>query len=135
MFEIRRELSFSASHQLRGYQGKCERLHGHNFRVRVTVSAEKLDDIGMVMDFHELDELMRSATAPFDHRHMNDVAVFREENPTSENIARSVGEAIVKAVADRALRVRCCEVFETDRSMACYTPTRLYAEQYRDANH
>ncbi len=134
MFEIRRELSFSASHQLRDYKGKCERLHGHNFRVRVTVSAEELDDIGMVMDFHELDELMRRAAAPFDHRHLNDVAVFCEENPTSENIAKRVGEAIVKAVADRAPRVRCCEVFETDRSMARNIPTRLYSEQYRDAD-
>lgn len=122
MFEIQRELSFSASHQLRGYKGNCERLHGHNFKVRVAICAEALNDYGMVIDFHELDELMRSAVQPFDHRHLNDVATFCEKNPTSENIARTVCESIVNAIGDRHLRVRYCDVFETDRSKARYIP-------------
>ncbi len=120
MFEITRERTFSASHQLSGYSGKCERLHGHNWRVRVTVASTTLDETGMVMDFHELDELMRSAIAPFEHRHLNDVSVFRAENPTSENIARAVGETIGKALAGRSVRLRHCDVFETDLSRARY---------------
>ena len=80
----------------------------------------------MVMDLHELDELMRSAAAPFEHRHMNDICVFREKKPSSENIAKIMGDVIVKAVAGRALRVRCCEVFETDRSLARYVQLDWY---------
>ena len=122
MFEIRRELSFSASHRLRGYGGRCERLHGHNFRVRVTIACEGLDDVGMVMDFHELDELMRCAVAPFEHRHLNDVSVFCELNPTSENIARIVGEHIARSLEGRSLQLVCCDVYETDKSRARYLP-------------
>jgi 6-pyruvoyltetrahydropterin/6-carboxytetrahydropterin synthase len=120
MFEITRERTFSASHQIRGYNGKCERLHGHNWRVRVTVASTTLNNTGMVMDFHELDELMRSAVAPFEHRHLNDVSAFRARNPTSENVARAVGEAIAKALAGRPIRLRHCDVFETDLSRARY---------------
>jgi 6-pyruvoyltetrahydropterin/6-carboxytetrahydropterin synthase len=122
MFEIEREMTFSASHQLRGYKGKCERLHGHNFKVRVSVCSQNLDDIGMVMDFHELDELMRSAVHPFEHRHLNEITVFTKVNPTSENIAKVVGESITKSLKGRVLRLMYCDVYETERSRARYMP-------------
>ena len=122
MFEIERERTFSASHQLRGYNGKCERLHGHNFRVRVAVASTALDEAGMVMDFHELDELMVSAIAPFDHRHLNDVAEFTPLNPSAENMARAIGEMISKSFAGKSIWLVYCDVFENDCSKARFCP-------------
>ena len=123
MFEIFRERVFSASHQLRGYRGQCERLHGHNWRVRVHLVADRLDEAGMVLDFHELDEHMAAAIAPYDHRHLNEVAPFDEINPSSENLARVICERVMAALPkDGRVRLRFCDVWENDRSRARYTP-------------
>ena len=122
MFEIVRERTFSASHQLRGCNGKCERLHGHNFRVRVAVASPDLDETGMVMDFHELDELLVSAIAPFDHRHLNDVAEFSLHNPSAEHLARAIGETISTSLAGKSIWLVYCDVFENDRSKARFYP-------------
>ena len=122
MFEIARERTFSASHQLRNYKGRCERLHGHNWRVRVCVSAKELNDSGMVIDFHELDKMMLAAIEPFDHRHLNEVAEFEIANPSAENIARAVGESVRGQLAGTDIRVSYCDVFENDLSRARYIP-------------
>ena len=122
MFEIFRERVFSASHQLRGYKGRCERLHGHNWKVRVHLVAEELDECGMVMDFHELDKLMGEAIEPFDHRHMNEVEPFTEVNPSSENIARIICEGVASRLDGDRVQVKCCDVWENDRSRARYIP-------------
>ena len=122
MFEITRERSFSASHQLRNYKGRCERLHGHNWRVRVTLSAPGLDESGMVIDFHELDEMMRAAIEPFDHRHLNEVPVFLEANPSAEAIARVIGESVRDSLRGRPIRMARCDVWENDLSRARYIP-------------
>ncbi|MCP4197039.1 MAG: 6-carboxytetrahydropterin synthase QueD [Proteobacteria bacterium] len=120
MFQVARERAFSASHQLRGYKGRCERLHGHNWRVRVHIEAEVLDELGMVIDFHELDRIMEEVIDPFDHRHLNDVSPFTEINPSSENLAQFIGEGVKKQLLDTRVRVRCCEVWENDLSRASY---------------
>jgi 6-pyruvoyltetrahydropterin/6-carboxytetrahydropterin synthase len=120
MYEICRERVFSASHQLRGYQGQCERLHGHNRRVRVHLTASDLDEHGMVLDFHELDAIMSEAIAPFDHRHLNEVAPFLDMNPSSENLARVICERVNAALPTGRVRVSRCDVWENDRSRARY---------------
>jgi 6-pyruvoyltetrahydropterin/6-carboxytetrahydropterin synthase len=120
MFQVARERVFSASHQLRGYKGSCERLHGHNWRVRVHIEADVLDELGMVIDFHELDRIMEEVLAPFDHRHLNDVSPFDEMNPSSENLARYIGEGVKKQLLDTRVRFLCCEVWENDLSRARY---------------
>ena len=122
MFEISRERVFSASHQLRGYKGKCERLHGHNWRVRVCLQSLKLDDTGMVMDFHELDQMMAVAMEPFDHQHLNEVAVFKQINPSAENIAHAIGESVRSQLKDPNITLRYCDVWENDFSRARYCP-------------
>ena len=122
MFEIARERTFSASHQLRNYKGRCERLHGHNWRVRVCVSAKDLNDSGMVIDFHELDKMMAEAIEPFDHRHLNEVDAFEIANPSAENIARAVGESVRARLQGTEIRVSYCDVFENDLSRARYIP-------------
>lgn len=123
MFEIFRERVFSASHQLRGYQGQCERLHGHNWRVRVHLRARDLDEHGMVLDFHELDAWIAAVVEPFDHRHLNEVHPFTGMNPSSENLARIICERVMERLpADGRVSVSCCDVWENDRSRARYRP-------------
>ena len=76
MYDLMVEADFSAAHQLRGYKGKCEALHGHNWRVQVTISSDRLNDIGMVIDFHELRSITNEAIASLDHAFLNDVNSF-----------------------------------------------------------
>ncbi|MBN2342664.1 MAG: 6-carboxytetrahydropterin synthase QueD [Deltaproteobacteria bacterium] len=125
MFEIYRECTFSASHQLRNYNGKCERLHGHNWRIRVHVSGEQLDKSGMLLDFHELDAIMKEAIDVFDHRHLNEVEPFLDDSPSSELLAKVVFEEMERRLPkNKELRVKCCDVWENDASRARYYPTR-----------
>src|SRR5712671_1632105 len=81
---------FSAAHQLRLYDGSMEPLHGHNWRVEVTVRAEKLDAIGVVMDFHELERLVDAIIGEYHNRHLNEVASFASTNPSAENVALKI---------------------------------------------
>lgn len=123
MFEIYRERTFSASHQLRQYQGKCERLHGHNWRIRVHLIGETLDSAGMLLDFHELDRMMAEVIARFDHQHLNEVEPFTVLNPSSENLAKVIYEEIQsKLPKERDIRVKGCDVWENDASRARYYP-------------
>jgi len=124
MFEIFRERVFAASHQLRGYKGRCERLHGHNWKVRVHLAAAELDEVGMVLDFHELDDIMGEAIDPFDHCHLNDVEPFTELNPSSENIARVICERVGARLENTRVKVLHCDVWENERSRARYIPER-----------
>src|SRR5438874_267237 len=93
-FEITAMGSFAAAHQLRLYDGSLEPLHGHNWRVRVTVSAQTLDPIGVVMDFHELQRRLDVIVAALHNRHLNDLPPFAADrlNPSTENIAVHVAE-------------------------------------------
>src|SRR5213075_1550135 len=91
-FEITTSRTFSAAHQLKLYDGSLEPLHGHNWRVRVTVSAPRLDSIGVVMDFHELDRLLAEIVNPLHNSHLNDQPPFRSINPSAENVAVHVAQ-------------------------------------------
>ncbi|OGW73034.1 MAG: 6-carboxytetrahydropterin synthase QueD, partial [Nitrospirae bacterium RIFOXYC2_FULL_44_7] len=94
MFELMVDTTFAAAHQLRGYKGKCEQLHGHNWKVQVHVVAEKLNDVDMAMDFHDLKELLNEVVAPLDHSFLNDIFPFTEKNPSSENIAKWIYDSL-----------------------------------------
>ena len=120
MFDLMIEAQFSAAHQLRGYKGKCEDLHGHNWRVQVTVSSDKLSDTGMVIDFHELKETSGEVISSLDHTFLNDVFPFTEINPSSENIARWLYESIKKKLQDRDCNISSVTVWENDTSSATY---------------
>ena len=122
VFEITTTRTFSAAHQLRLYDGSLEPLHGHNWRVKVTVSAAKLDAIGVVMDFHELERLVDAVTGLLHNRHLNEVAPFNSElNPSAENVALYVGRALATRLP-RDVRLACVEVWETDENSARYRP-------------
>ncbi|MBM3745687.1 MAG: 6-carboxytetrahydropterin synthase QueD [Acidobacteria bacterium] len=122
MFEITLEESFSAAHALRGYQGKCERVHGHNYRVRVSLQAEQLDPAGLVMDFVDVRALLRDLLEPFDHRLLNDVPPFDTLNPTAENMARHFFVGLSRRISAQGPRVRVAEVrvWETEAATAAY---------------
>ncbi|KPJ99958.1 MAG: 6-pyruvoyl tetrahydrobiopterin synthase [Nitrospira bacterium SG8_35_4] len=120
MFDLMIEAQFSAAHQLRGYKGKCEDLHGHNWRVQVTVSSDKLSDIGMVIDFHELKDISGEVISSLDHTFLNDVFPFTEINPSSENIARWIYESIKKKLNKKDCSMSSVTVWENDTSSATY---------------
>ena len=87
MYYLTIEDHFSSAHQLRGYKGKCENLHGHNWRVVLTVRGTKLNDIGILIDFHDLKRFIKSIMAEIDHINLNEFPPFDRENPSSENLA------------------------------------------------
>lgn len=118
-FEISTTRRFSAAHQLRLYDGSMEPVHGHNWRVRVTVRAEALDAIGVVMDFHKLERLVDRVIAPWHNGHLNECPEFRDRNPSAENVAVAVAERLG---LPSAVRLRCVEVWETDDNRAAYQP-------------
>lgn len=119
-FSITHTRTFSAAHQLRLYDGSLEPLHGHNWRLTVTVGADRLDPIGVVMDFHELERLIGVIVNPLHNTHLNEVVPFIEElNPTAENVAYYVARSL--RLAD-GLKVTSVEVWETDENSAVYHP-------------
>ena len=121
-FEITTTRRFSAAHQLRLYDGSLEPLHGHNWRVKVTVAAEKLDAIGVVMDFHELERLVDLAVVPMHNRHLNEVPPFVSElNPSAENVALHVGRTVAPLLP-AGVELLAVEVWETQENSAVYRP-------------
>jgi len=120
MFEAIVAMDFSAAHNLRGYRGRCEALHGHNWKVEVAVAARRLDKIGMVADFGEIKKHLRTVLEVLDHRHLNGIAPFDRINPTSENIAKWVFEEMRRRFRSARYRVSWVKVWETAASCAIY---------------
>jgi 6-pyruvoyltetrahydropterin/6-carboxytetrahydropterin synthase len=90
MYEIKIESSFSGAHRLTDYDGKCENLHGHNWKVEIFVSSSELAEDGMVLDFRKLKEITQAVLETLDHRYLNEIPYFAEINPSSENIAKYI---------------------------------------------
>ncbi len=120
MYELMVETSFSSAHQLRGYKGECEKLHGHNWKVQVHVIAEKLNELDMAIDFHELKVFVGEVIAPLDHGFLNDLFPFTEKNPSSENIAKWIFDSLKKKVNDGNLRLSAVTVWESEITSATY---------------
>jgi 6-pyruvoyltetrahydropterin/6-carboxytetrahydropterin synthase len=124
MFEVSVEQSFAAGHALRNYKGACENVHGHNFKIRVTLEGQELDGTGMLVDFLDVKQSMRDVIARLDHRFLNDVPPFDVKNPSAENIAEYFYKEITRGVATNPVpvRVREVKVWETDIQSATYRP-------------
>lgn len=114
------ETTFSAAHQLRGYKGKCEHLHGHNWKVQVHISADRLNEIDIVMDFNDIKRLLNETTAPLDHSFLNDVFPFTEKNPSSENIAKWIFDTLKKKINSEHIQLSAATVWESDSASATY---------------
>jgi 6-pyruvoyltetrahydropterin/6-carboxytetrahydropterin synthase len=122
VYEISKDFVFSAAHQIRFHGGKCERLHGHNWRVRVHLRASELNRIGMVVDFADLQAMVAEIGSRFDHRNVNEVPPFDEVNTTAELIARFFYVETARRLAAEGDRVRVSrvEVWENEGSLAVY---------------
>jgi 6-pyruvoyltetrahydropterin/6-carboxytetrahydropterin synthase len=122
MYTVRVEADFAAAHFLSHYRGKCENLHGHNYRVRLWVRGKNLDSGGMLVDFGALKEILRRITGELDHRSLNDLLWF-ENDPSAERIARYIFDKALSGFQDRGIDpalLEAVEVFETLGSMARY---------------
>jgi 6-pyruvoyltetrahydropterin/6-carboxytetrahydropterin synthase len=124
MFEVSVDADFAAAHSLRGYQGKCESLHGHNYRVRLVVSGEQLDKIGLLQDFTVLKKALRSVANHLDHKHLNDLPPFDTVNPSAENLARYIYDETAKLLAGQmnGAAIASVTVWETETASATYRP-------------
>ena len=130
MFEVRVTADFAAAHFLRDYNGKCENLHGHNYKVYAHVKGEVLNEGGMLMDFSKLKAALRAVCKQLDHTNLNDLAVF-DQNPSAERIAmyiyngiiselKNEGEDLSFAPGKKEPFLFAVDVFETETSRARY---------------
>ena len=121
MYQISVEQHFDAAHFLRGYQGKCEALHGHRFRVVIKIKASRVDDIGIAYDFVELKQHLVDILARFDHTCLNDAPPFDKINPSSENIASIIYNELSPKLAGAPVSLSCVEVWESPQSGVAYS--------------
>ena len=122
MYEVIIETGLSAAHMLRGYQGQCEELHGHNWKVEVAAAGDALDETGLLLDFRELKQAAGNVVDELDHTYLNELPRFREVNPTTENIARVIYEEVSERVHSTRARIVWVRVWESDTSSAIYRP-------------
>lgn len=120
MYTIKVKDDFSSAHNLKGYEGKCENLHGHNWKIEVTVKKQKIDDTGMVLDFKKVKKALSQILEKLDHKTLNDLAYFKKHNPTSENIAKYIYDELSGKIEG----LDSVAVSETDSSSAAYFGTR-----------
>ena len=121
MFEVTIEQTFAAGHALRNYRGKCENVHGHNYRCQVTVEGRELDQIGLLIDFVALKKALQTVIDRLDHQWLNDFPPFDVLNPSAENIAKYIYDEVNKGlVGDGVVKLACVRLWETDTSSATY---------------
>jgi 6-pyruvoyltetrahydropterin/6-carboxytetrahydropterin synthase len=120
MYQVSVEGHFDAAHYLRDYGGKCENLHGHRFKVVVSLKAESLNKTGLAYDFTELKRHLNEVLAPFDHTSLNEVKPFDKINPSSENIAREIYDQLQKRLSEGVL-LSAVEVWESPESRVTYS--------------
>lgn len=121
MYEIKVRSAFEAAHFIRGYDGKCARLHGHNWEIVAVVRGTELDALGMLIDFKILKAELKKVLDDFDHRFLNELATFAEENPTAENLARKIFERLASSeIFEGSTRLHGIEVHESPNSCVMY---------------
>jgi 6-pyruvoyltetrahydropterin/6-carboxytetrahydropterin synthase len=126
MFEVSVEETFAAGHALRHYKGKCENVHGHNYKLLVTLEGPELDATGLLVDFVDLKKLIRKKIEALDHRFINDIPPFDVLNPSAENMAKYFFDEISAGLqTENTVRVREIKLWETDTSSATYRAQEL----------
>lgn len=119
MFEVKVIDKFSAAHRLVGYEGNCERIHGHNYKVEVCVSSSELNSMGLVIDFRLVKKLLGGILKDMDHQYLNDLDAFKDQNPSAENIARYIYDRFIKDIPP-LVKVSAVRVWENDDCCATY---------------
>jgi 6-pyruvoyltetrahydropterin/6-carboxytetrahydropterin synthase len=124
MYEVSVEETFAAAHNLRNYKGKCENLHGHNYKVRVVVAGKELDSVGLVFDFVQLKQVIQGVIRSLDHRYLNELPPFDKLNPSAENLARHIYDETARQLpgAPNGAGIASITVWETETTAATYRP-------------
>lgn len=124
MYEVTVEDTFAAAHNLRNYKGKCENLHGHNYKVRVVMAGKELDTTGLVYDFVQLKQVIQGVLRSLDHKYLNELPPFDKLNPSAENLARHIYDEATKQLppAPNGAGIASITVWETELTAATYRP-------------
>jgi 6-pyruvoyltetrahydropterin/6-carboxytetrahydropterin synthase len=120
MYELKVITHFSAAHRLNNFYGKCEALHGHNWKVEISVSADSLDEAGLVLDFGKIKTHANALLSEIDHTFLNELPAFQNQNPSSENLARYMYERLSQAINNGRVQVTRITVWESDNTSASY---------------
>ena len=120
-YAISKEFTFAAAHFIPGHPGKCKNLHGHNYRVRVVLAADRLDELGMVIDFADLKTMIKEVVGPYDHRVLNEIPPFDAVPTTAEQVSEVIYRGIAERLEDPRVRLDRVEVWENETSCAVYT--------------
>jgi 6-pyruvoyltetrahydropterin/6-carboxytetrahydropterin synthase len=123
MYELKIISQFAAAHQLRDFEGDCERLHGHNWKVEVYVTGENVGHDGLLIDFRKIKDATKQGLDEFDHKFLNDLEPFKIENPSSENIARYIYRYLSKLINREGVRISKVTAWESDSACASYMET------------
>jgi 6-pyruvoyltetrahydropterin/6-carboxytetrahydropterin synthase len=124
MYMISIEDKFASAHQLVGYEGPCENMHGHTWKVRVSLAGKELDKLGMLFDFKKAKTFLKDILSEFDHKNLNEIKYFCEENPTAENIARTIYELYngkMKEIGAAGISLSKVTVWESETTCATYS--------------
>ncbi|MBH44535.1 MAG: 6-carboxytetrahydropterin synthase QueD [Gammaproteobacteria bacterium] len=121
MYTLTIHTEFCSAHILHGHQGDCKRMHGHNWKVEVEVSGNKLDNVGMVIDFKEIKKSTNEIAKKLDHQYLNDLEPFKTKNPTAENISEYFYTQLSKIFNTNDTKIKSVKLWETDRASVTYT--------------
>ena len=124
MYEVSVDETFAAAHNLRGYKGKCEDLHGHNYKVRIILAGKELDSVGLLYDFVHLKQVIQGVIRALDHKYLNELPPFDKINPSAENIARHIYDAAASQMhqVPNGAGIASITVWESDVTSATYRP-------------
>jgi 6-pyruvoyltetrahydropterin/6-carboxytetrahydropterin synthase len=121
MYELKIITQMACAHQLREFEGRCEHLHGHNWKIEVVVTGEELEPNGILIDFKKIKTATGKVIDELDHTFLNDMDYFKDVNPSSENIARYIFKALGRALDTQKARVSRVTAWESDTACASYT--------------
>ena len=121
MYELKVITQFAAAHKLRDFKGKCERLHGHNWRIEVILTGEKLNNAGLLIDFKEVKEATDGILEKLDHSFLNELPQYKDQNPSSENIAAYLFERLSSRLNNNQIKVTKVIAWESDFASASYS--------------
>jgi len=120
MYELKVVTQFAAAHRLENFYGKCESLHGHNWKVEIFIAADSLDDAGLVLDFGKIKSQAHQVLDRIDHTYLNELPAFAHVNPSSENLARYLFDELSATLNDNRVRISRVAVWESDTTSAAY---------------
>jgi 6-pyruvoyltetrahydropterin/6-carboxytetrahydropterin synthase len=120
MYEVTIITRFSAAHQLRNFKSKCEKLHGHNWKIEVSLAGDRLDEAGLLIDFRDVRDVTNRVLEELDHSFLNELSPFKDKNPSSENIAAYIFEKLSDELNTDHVKVSKVTAWESDFANASY---------------